>query len=94
MLLLRINAATVEEHSLSITLRLMGILLCCRVSMMLLKAVAIAASFFVGIGRARMALISYMYATNMYTLFRKDHTGKVPVKSVYIVPGFSPARTV
>jgi hypothetical protein len=32
--------------------------LCRSVSMMLLKAVVIAASFFVGIGRARMALIS------------------------------------
>jgi hypothetical protein len=58
MLLLRMKLDTVFEHSLSMTLMLIGMLLICNASNMLWNAVIMAASVLVGIGRAIIALMS------------------------------------
>ena len=45
-----------------------------------------------GIVHMMIALVLYTYATKMYCIFLKDQTGKVPVRSVYMVPVVALAR--
>ncbi len=45
-----------------------------------------------GIGRTMMVLRSQMYTTKMYCIYLKDLAGKVPVRSVYMVPVVASAR--